>query len=89
MSEETQAAANLQAVATAAAQGERLAVVETEIKGIRVDISEVKTDIKAVRTDVSALVASESRFQGGAGLISRVAPWIAVAISVAAVLRTS
>lgn len=82
MSEQSQIAANLVAVQTAAAQGERLAVVETEIKAIRADVTEVKGDVKT-------LLASNSSFQGGAGLISRAAPWVALAVSIAVAIRGS
>lgn len=82
MSEETQAAANLAAVATAAAHGERLAVLETHVTGIQ-------KDVKEIRVDVKTLLAHQSSFQGGANLISRAAPWIAVLVSLTAILRTS
>lgn len=80
--------ANTVAVATATAQGERLAVVETEIQHIRTDIADVKQDVKDVKTDVRTLVANDNRFQGGSNLIARLAPWVAVAVSIAAYAST-
>ena len=76
------ALAAVQAAQTAAAQGERLAVVETEVKTIREDLTIVKTDVKT-------LLASNNRFQGGTGLITRLAPWVALAVSVAVAIKGS
>ena len=76
------ALAAVQAAQTAAAQGERLAVVETEVKTIREDLTIVKTDVKT-------LLASSNRFQGGTGLITRLAPWVALAVSVAVAMKGS
>lgn len=78
--------ANTVAVATATAQGERLAVVETEITHIRTDLADVKQDVKDVKADVKTLVANDNRFQGGSNLIGRIAPWVAVGVSIAAYL---
>ena len=82
MSEQSQIAANLAAVQTAAAQGERLAVVETEVRAIRLDLTEVKLDVKT-------LLASDNRFQGGSSLISKAAPWVALVVSIAVAIRGS
>lgn len=89
MSEQERIDANLVAVATAGAQGERLAVVETELRGVRTDITDIKTDLKDVRADVKTLVAGDNRFQGGSVLLGRAVPWIALAVSIAVAFRGS
>ena len=77
------------AAATAASHGERLAVVETEIKGVRKEVGFVRADVTEVRSDVKTLLASDNRFQGGTSLISKAAPWVALAVAIAAAVKGS
>lgn len=70
------AAANLAAVQTASLQGERLAIVETQVTDIKADVAEIKVDVKS-------LLASQAGFQGGASLMGRAAPWLSLLISLA------
>lgn len=59
---------------------ERLAVVETELKFVRDDLSEVKADVKR-------LLASQAGGQALSALGKYFIPFLAVAISAAAFLR--
>ncbi len=76
MTEQDQQAANLVAVATAASQGERLAVVETKVTAIASDLAEVKTDVKS-------LLARAASGDGQVSLLSRAVPWVALLVSIA------
>lgn len=67
-------AANLVAVATAGVQGERLAVVETQIHDIKSDVVEIKGDVKV-------LLGQQSGRDGVGAYFGRVVPWVALIVS--------
>lgn len=75
MTEQSDAsAANLVAVATAGAQGERLAIVETQITDIKSDVGEIKVDVKT-------LLAGQAARDGVGAYFGRAVPWVALIVS--------
>lgn len=79
MTEQDQSAANLVAVATAAQQGERLAVVETHVAAIQQDVIEIKGDVKV-------LLGQQAGRDGVGAYFGRAIPWIALIVSTATAL---
>lgn len=55
-------------------QAERLASLEATLDAVRVDVVEVKADVKK-------LLAWQSENIGGAGLLIRAVPWLALGVS--------
>lgn len=76
------AAAATAAVAVSSTHGERLAIVETKVDLMGVDVTEIKGDVKT-------LLASSSASAGVGSFIGRAAPWVAMIVAIAAALRTS
>lgn len=74
MTEQEQNAANLIAVATAASHGERLAVVETHVSAIQLDVIEIKGDVKT-------LLGQQAGRDGVGAYLSRAIPWVALIVS--------
>lgn len=60
--------------------GERLASLETEVRGIVLDVSEIKKDVKT-------LLLANAGSVGAVQLIQRIAPFLAMAISLYAISR--
>ena len=61
------------------AESERLAVLETSMTGVQADVAEVKSDVKTLR-------ARSERWQGGTALMRALVPFIAVGVSLAALV---
>lgn len=59
-------------------ENERLAVVETEIQGLRRDVTGIKADVKT-------LLAFQASAAGGLGTFRGVVPFLALAISILAI----
>lgn len=57
------------------AENERLAVVETKLTAVMIDVAEVKTDVKA-------LLVQRAEFSGAGHLIARIAPWAGLVLSI-------
>jgi hypothetical protein len=59
---------------------ERIAVIETELGALRADVAEIKRDVKR-------LILADAAHVGVLGLMTRIVPWVAIAVSAYAVFR--
>jgi hypothetical protein len=59
--------------------GERMAVLETEVGLIKVDVAEIKADVKT-------LLLANATGVGVVTFIRTVAPWVAIAVSLTALV---
>lgn len=62
--------------------GERLAALETDMKTVKRDVGETKGDVKI-------LLAYFNAQQGLISGVQRIAPWVAIIVSVAVAVRAS
>lgn len=60
-------------------EGQRLAVVETQVTAIREDLTEVKADVKK-------LVARDSGWTALVGMFGGIVPWLALVLAAASMV---